>query len=217
MEPELKNLLEQVESLKQTFGLLTAIIVTVGTLLFGIAWKFFLKKVEKVAEIASEKSLRKFQAEIDRDQTLFNTQHEKQVDALEQIYKHFESLSSAIKFTMHGEKFTQDETPEDLVKMLIKFRHAFKNSFFENRLRLNSDLCQRIETLLPIVDEYIENFEGGIMPGGPPEIPEGEEPQEMYIAAIWPAELLDGIVDRINEIAIEIESDFRSAYGTTKK
>jgi hypothetical protein len=214
MEPDLKNIIEQFSALKQTFGWLTALTIITGLILLAITYKFIGKKVEKAAEVASVKSLKKFQDVIDREQIRFNTQHEKQIDALEQIYKHFEALSSVIKFTMQGEKFTQHESAQSLLSMLIEFRHSFKKCFQQNRLRLKSGLCQRIEALLPIVDEYIETFEGGIMPGGPPGVPDGEEPQELYIAAIWPSGLLDGIIARINKIAAEIENDFRATYGT---
>lgn len=213
---DLKKLSEQFNTLKQTFGWVAAISLLLLAALLFLAWKFVIKKIEKAAEVASEKSLKKFQAQIDQDNTRFQTQHEKQIDALENLYKHFEALSSVIKYTMKGEKFTADMGAQEQVHMLIRYRHDFKHSFHQNRLRLKTELCDRIEALLPIVDEFIETFEGGIMPGGPPEVPEGEEPNELYIAAIWPAGLLDGIINRIDVIASAIETDFRTAYGTAQ-
>jgi len=213
---DLKNLSKQFNALKQAFGWVAAISLLVLDGLLLLAWKFVTKKIEKAAEVASEKSLRKFQAQIDQDNTRFQTQHEKQINALEDLYKHFEALSSVIKYTMKGEEFTADISVQDQVRMLVRYRHDFKTSFQQNRLRLKTELCDRIEALLPVVDEFIETFEGGIMPGGPPEAPDGEEPNELYIAAIWPSGLLDGIIDRIDIIASAIETDFRTAYGTAQ-
>jgi len=211
---ELENLPEQFNALKETFGWVVAVSFFVLAAILFFAVKFIVKKIEKAAELASEKTLKKFQAQIDQENSRVQTQHEKQIDALESVYKHFEALSSVIKFTMNGEKFTAEMGARDQVHMLIRYRHEFKINFQQNRLRLKTELCNRIEALLPVVDEFIETFEGGIVPGGPPEVPEGEEPNEFYIAAMWPMGLLDGIIERIDAIATAIETDFRTAYGT---
>jgi hypothetical protein len=216
MDPkELQNLIKEFKSLTHTVGIVAVLFFVAGILLMLIAWKFIVKKIEKAAETASEKSLKKFQAQLDQDNVKFQTQHEKQIDALEAVYQRFEALSSVLKYTMHGEKFTEHLAAPAQLQLLIKSRHEFKNTFHKNRLRLRSVLCERIEALLPLVDEYVEAFEGGIMPG-PPEFSDDEEHDGLYISAMWPAGQLDGIVDRIDKIAAEIETDFRTAYGTAQ-
>ncbi|WP_454804239.1 hypothetical protein [Mucilaginibacter phyllosphaerae] len=215
MEPkDLPDMIKAFSELKHTLGVYAAISLLVLCVISFAAWQFFIKRLEKAAEVAFEKSLKKFQAELDRDNSRFQSQHEKQMNALEAIYKPFSSLSSVIRFTMKGEKFTAEMGTGEQVQLLVSYRHEFKSAFQRNRLRLSAELCQRIEALLPVVDEFIEAFEGGIMPGQP-DIP-GEELEEgqLFIAAIWPMGLLEGIIERIDVIAAEIETDFRTAYGT---
>jgi hypothetical protein len=214
MDPkDIPELIKAFTSLKHAVGLYAAIAAVLLVIAGIISWQFVIKKVEKAAETASEKTLKKFQAKLDRDNARFQSQHDKQMNALEAIYQPFTSLSSMIRFTMKGEKFTAEMGANEQVQLLVQYRHQFKTAFQQNKLRLSNELCARIEALLPVVDEFIEAFEGGMMPGYP-EPPDEVQESGLYIAAMWPPDLLDGIIVRIDGIANDIEKDFRNAYGT---
>ena len=72
-------------------------------------------------------------------------------------------------------------------------------------------------SLFPELDKFIEDYIQGLVPTTTNEnTPEGES-SEYQIAGIWAVGVLEPTLEKMDEINIEIESEFRKIYGTDDK
>ena len=169
-------------------------------------WRFLTKRTEKIAEVAAEKSLKKFQSH-----------HQKQIDAIHETYQVFQQLISIIRSTKKPEKFTPSLKGTEKLDYLIEFRHSFKRTYKQNKLIFPEYICEKIEKILPVVDKYIETYESGLWPE-----PQPEEQQQydennggLYITGMWNPNAFEGQLEQLEEILKDIEKEFRKIYGTS--
>ena len=180
-------------------------------------WKFLIKRTEKIAEEISEKKLKEFQSELDKGIIKFTSKHQKQIDAVQDCYQKFQELQSFINFVIKGDKFTAQMQPDEEVKYLASYRLEFKRSYSRNHILLPKKLNSRIEELLPEIDQFLEDYIGGLLPSSPQDNLPAEERSDIEIAGIWSVGKLEPTLEKMEEISKGIESEFRKIYGTDEK
>lgn len=210
---EFEKILEKLDSIQQSFGIggvaLILFLIIGGFLL----WKFLIKRTEKIAEEISDRNLKAFQSELDKGLVKFSSKHQKQIDAVQDCYQRFQELHSLINFVAHGEKFTAQMKPDEEVKYLSKYRLEFKRSYKRNKILFPEKLNNKIESLFPEIDTFIEDYTGGLMPTMEEDYIPEEDRSEVQIAGIWPMGKLEPTLEKMDEIGKEIESEFRKIYG----
>jgi hypothetical protein len=189
---DIELLITKLQEIENRFGIRIAIIIAVFTITIIVTWIFIVKRIAKVAEEASEKSLQKFQSQLDKDLFKFQTKHQKQIDAIHETFQKFQRLTSLINFVLKGEKFIQLLNSKENVVSLIKFRNEFKDIYQINRLLFQKSICEKIDHLIPVVDKFIKTYEGGIMPEPTAEEIELNGPDGMYIEGYGQQTLLMG-------------------------
>lgn len=127
-------------------------------------------------------------------------------------------MTSIIKYIMKGEKYTQPMKPEEEVSYMIKFRHDFKDIYNQNRLLFPKQLCDKIDTLIPTIDDFIDTYSDGLFPEPSEEEKEynAEQNGGMYIAGIWGIDAFEPTITQLEQISCEIETEFRKIYGTNE-
>lgn len=214
---EFDKIIEKLNSLTQLYGysgLILILVIIGGSFIF---WKFLIKRTEKIAEEISDKNLKIFQSELDKGLVKFSSKHQKQIDAVQDCYQKFQELQSFINFVIKGEKFTAQMQPDEEVSHLANYRLEFKKSYNRNKILFPEKLNSKIEELFPEIDQFLEDFIGGLIPLTPQEeIPE-EERGNPQIAGIWAVGKLEPTLEKMEEISKEIESEFRKIYGTDEK
>ncbi len=117
-----------------------------------------------------------------------------------------------------GEKFTASMPPNEEVQYLTTYRLEFKKSYNRNKILLPEKLNNKIESLFPEIDTFIDDFISGLIPPNTPDenIPE-EYRNEYQIVGIWPVGRLEPTLQKMEEINTEIEIEFRKIYGTDDK
>jgi len=215
---ELHKVVEDLNSLKAAYGIgITFLVILIFIIMYAL-YKYIGKAAEKAAEEASEENLKKFQTHIDQELVRFQTKHQKQVDAVHEVYQKLQKLIGMINFLVHGQKFTPSGGPlQAKVDHLIQCRHDFANIFGLNRLIFSKTLVLKIDELIPIIDSWIETYQNGLLP--PPDRDEEQdedEEQGYYFGGIWAVDAFDDIEKRMNLVSEEIETEFRKIYGTNE-
>lgn len=210
VDPE--SIIRKLDEIKQTFGIFGVLVAVVFAITLFLAWKYLIKRTEKIAESASEKSLKKFQFQFDKDLEKYKINHQKQVDSIHEIFQKYQMMASLIIFIIKGENFTQPMNGDEEISHLIKFRHDFKNIYQQNRLLLSLTLCSKIDTLFPTIDNFIQTYERGLLPDQPAD--DGEDPEGYHIGGFWSIDAFDESLKQLDLISNEIESEFRKIYGT---
>jgi hypothetical protein len=213
---DIQFVMDKLENIEKVFGIGGVISVIIAILIVIFTFKFLQKKTEKFVENISEKSLREFQSKLDKELVKFQTKHQKQVDAVHEIYQKFQTMTSTVNYILHGENFTQRLSAEEEIQHLIGFRHDFKHLFNQNRLLFPPEVCTKIDAIFPSVDTFIDTFSAGLFPKQPPEHQQmnAEENGGLIITGIWKAETFDSILEELNSISNDIENEFRKIYGT---
>ncbi|GHE29114.1 hypothetical protein [Sphingobacterium griseoflavum] len=212
---EIDDIVERLAKIEQMFGIGGATVVIILAAFLVVIWKLFVKKIELIAERASEQTLMKFQASLDKELVKFQTKHQKQVDAIHDTFQKFQRMTSTIDNMMNGEKFTQHVSADEEVNYLVKCRHEFKKTYYQNRLLFPSQVCEKIDTLIPTVDIFIETFIDGLFPERSEENIQlnAEANNGLYIAGIWSMGAFTDILAQLKQISEEIEAEFRKIYG----
>lgn len=206
------SILGKLDEIKQAFGIFGASIAVVLVGFLCLLWKFLNKRAEKIAENASVKSLRKFQFQFDKDLEKYKINHQKQVDAIHEIFQKFQLMATLINFIIKGENFTQVLNEDEEIVHLVKFRHEFKDIYQQNRILLSLSLCKKIDLLIPTIDKFIQTYEAGLLTNHSTD--QQEDPEGYHIAGIWSYDAFDESLKQLNIISNEIESEFRKIYGT---
>lgn len=211
---EINKLTETLNNIQNIFGYGGAFFIVVLILVIYIFWTFLSKRIEKLAAEISEENLKLFQSEIDKKMVRFSTTHQKQSDAIQDCFQNFQQLYLFIKYVVYGEKFTAPMKPEDEVTYLTTYRLTFKQNYQKYKLLFPSKLKEKIESIQPEIDKFIKEYIDGLMPPlSDVNAPEHQK-SEFTIAGIWSAGQLEKILERMQEISIEIELEFRKIYGT---
>lgn len=215
---DIDTVVEKLNNIKIFFGIGGVILVITVTVILYLTWKYLVRNSELIAEEASEESLKNFQSKLDIDLVKFRTMHQKQVDAIHETFQKFQKMTSTIKYIIKGEKFAQQLKLEEKVSSLMKFRNEFRDIYHQNRLLFPVPLCNKIDMIVPTVDEFIETFIGGLFPEPSEEDIEfnAEHNGGIYIAGIWGAGTFEEILSQLEQISKEIEIEFRNIYGTNE-
>lgn len=213
---DIQFVIDKLENIEKVFGIGGVISIIIAILIVIFTFKFLQKKTEKFVEDTSEKTLREFQTKLDKELVRFQTKHQKQVDAVHEIYQKFQTMTSTVNYVLNGENFTQRLTANEEIQHLIGFRHDFKHVFNQNRLLFSPEVCTKIDAIFPSVDTFIHTFSAGLFPEQSPEHQQmnAEENGGLIITGIWRAETFDSILEELNSIAKDIENEFRKIYGT---
>lgn len=215
---EIDSVTTKFNQMQNTFGYGGAILILIIAAVLILTWRYLIRRSEVIAEQASEKTLRKFQSQLDQDLVKFQTKHQKQIDAVHDTFQKLQQITSTIQYLMKGEKFTQHTKAEDALSHLIHFRHDFKDTYRRTRLVFPEELCVKIDSIIPAVDIFIETFNDGLLPEKTREEKDLDKEygigDGLYIAGIWQAGAFDETLRNLEQISKEIEVEFRKIYGT---
>lgn len=201
---DIEKIYEKLNEIEHTFGIWMVLFVIVFGVGMFFYWKYLLKAIELKAQEGFEKEM-----------TKFNTKHGKQVDAIHECYTRFEKLSSFINYMMNGDKYFAPMEVEQQMQLFIKFRQEFKDKFNEQRLVFLPGTCVKIDALFPVIDKYFETFRGGLLQMSEEEKQRNaDENGGVYIAGIYPQNTFEPILEQLEEVKKDIETEFRKIYGT---
>lgn len=210
------QILEMLETVQRNFGLLGLILGAIIIVAAFWMYSYFKSYVNRTAELSADRTLEKFKSELDKEVFKSNKLHEKQVNAIHEVYQRLQKLIRVINHNETPEKFVQQMSNKEEVELLIKCRHEFKKAYFENKLLFTEAVQGKIDRLLPLVDEYIETYAAGLFPEE--DVSQQEEGEHdnggLIMAGVWSLGAFDKILPPLREVSAEIERDFRSIYGT---
>jgi len=206
---------QQLENIQQNlgYGVMLFFLLLIVILFFT---SIYLKRViERSAEEASEKTLKKYQAELDRENFKYQTMYQNQINAIHKVFKEFNQLNIAINFLLNGENFSSPPSSRELINHIIELRHSFKKEFLGNKLLFSKDLKTKIESLVPEVDRFIETFSSGLFPEMSPEHQEmnAELNGGYVIEGIWGVGTFEPLIKKMDLISSDIEDEFRKIVG----
>lgn len=219
---EIEKVISKFESLKNTIGWIASLFAIFILLVIFFLWKYLTKVIERSAEETSEKTIRKFQSQIDKEisehSVKFSTKHQKQIDAVHEIYIRFQNLFKIMDFMYHGDKYYQELNPHKEVASLIEYRTDFIQVYGLHKIVLPRDICSKIDNLIPSIEEFIDTYKSGLFP-------EGAQPEEhdednysgepkLYLAGIWRQGAFDEVLKKLEQVRVDIEEEFRKLYGT---
>lgn len=211
---ELEKIVKQLEQIQMYYGIAGVLTFILLVIFFIGLWKFFVKRTEKLAEEITDRNLKVFQSNLDKELHRFSTKHQKQIDAVHECYQRFQELQFFITFLVEGDKFTAPIESNEEVKLLTSYRLNFKLSYHKNKILLPISLNTKVDTLLPEIDKFIDEYINGLMPIASEEhIPE-EERNEYQIVGLWAVGTIDCALEKMKEVSREIEAEFRRIYGT---
>lgn len=213
---DFKFYFEQLENIQHNLGYGAMIFIILLSLILFFAIRYVTKNVEKAAESASEKILKKYQADLDKDNFKFQTMHQNQIDAIHKVYKEFNNLNLSINYLLHGENFLSPPNSRDLINHIIDLRHSFKKEFLSNKLLFSKELGVKIESLVLEVDNFIETFSNGLFPEMSEEhnAMNAELNGGFVVEGLWRAETFDPLLESMANITSNIEDEFRTLVGT---
>lgn len=225
---EVDKIYSKLQGIESSFGIFG---VVLALILGGFIWaifNYFSKLVEKLAEESSEKSLKKYQANLDKGLAEFSakatTRQQKQVDAIQEVYSRFQSLKMLIDFMVKGDKYHEGSDGHDEADMLIERRNSFKTRFNHSRILFTKELGEKVDALILSVEDFIDVYRNGLMPRRSAEQIEYEKEQRgeedsltgepyLYMAGIWRQDAFDDILNTFEQISSEIEAEFRKIHG----
>lgn len=224
---EIDKVYSKLQSIQNSFGILGVIIVLIlGISIWGLS-SYFSKLVEKLAEESSEKSLKKYQANLDKGLAEFSVKatarQQKQVDAIQEVYSRFQSLKMLIDFMVKGDKYYTGSDGHDEVDMLIERRNNFRLKFNHSRILFPKPLGEKVDALVISVEDFIDTYRKGLMPKrSEEEVQYAQEQRDedpltggpyLYMAGVWRHDAFDDILGTFEQISGEIEDEFRKIHG----
>lgn len=205
--------IKELYSLLQVYGIGIALLIIIIIIISLLTWKFLIRKTELIAEDASSKSLKIFQSQIDKDFFRFQIKHQKQIDSIHETYQKFQKIVSVINYITKGENFTQQISPQEELKYLVKYRHEFKEIYLQNHLLFTDQLCSKIDSMIFSVDSFIKTYDDGLLPSQMEiELDKNQNKCEV-IAGIFPYDQLTEILQKLDIIGKDIEKEFKKIYG----
>lgn len=211
---DLDSLNDKLTHVISVYGIGVGVLFILTVVVIILSSRYLIRQTELFVEESSEKTLKNFQSHLDKELVKFQTRHQKQVDAIHEVFQKLQIMTSTINYIMKGEKFTQDIKLQESLSYLIKFRHDFKEAYQQNRLLFPLQLCNRIDSLIPTVDNLIETLENGILPEYEEEDLSEEEKGGVHIVGVWKEDAFDKTLSDLGQISKEIEVEFRKIYGT---
>src|SRR5690606_6221950 len=161
---DVNTLLEIVEDLKARVGWGASIFLMILILILFFFVNRLKRQSEIIVEEASEKTLKKYQSELEKELVKFQTKHHKQIDAIHNTYQLLQSITLTIQYLLEGENFTTQDNPRNDIQSLIELRHGFKKHYNINKLLFSKSIHGKIDKLIPLVDEFVKSYESGLMP-----------------------------------------------------
>ena len=83
-----------------------------------------------------------------------------------------------------------------------------------HKIVLTKDICSKIDSLIPSIDEFIDKYNSGLWPVNQRTEDEKQEEGDLYIAGVWRKDAFDDILGKLEAVRNEIEDEFRKVYGT---
>jgi hypothetical protein len=215
---EVDSIIEKLNNIQNTYGIGGVILIITLVVILLLSWKYLTKSSELIAEEASEKSLKKFQTQLDKDLIKFQTKHQKQVDAIHETFQKFQKMTSTINFLLNGENFSRPPDAREEIFNLINNRQDFKAIYNQNRLIFPVKLCSKIDELIPSIDEFINTFSNGLFPEQSEQEKEYNSEQNggLFIAGLWSSNAFETVLEQLKQTSNEIEIEFRKIYGTNE-
>ena len=213
---EIKQVDEQTSQLItffERYGFPAGLSILLCLIIIYFTWTFLVKRIEKMAEVVSEQTLKKYQAEIDKDLYKFQTKHQKQIDAIHDVYQKLQTLSGLLHFVMNGEPFTQPMNADEQLNNLILCRHDFKSKYMQHRLIFGATIRLAVDEFIVAVDDFITGFKSGLLPVSLEPFDQEGQNNGLHIAGIWKSGELDGLIKSVDEITSSIEKEFRGIFG----
>lgn len=214
---ELEKVTAKLNSIQNIYGIGGVFFVLLLALLIFLLWTYLIKRTERVADEITDKNLQKFQSILDKELVRYSTTRQKQIDAVQECYEKFQELQSFVNYIVNGEMFTAQIQPDEEVRMLATLRLDFKKKYSKYKILFPKTLNNKIVALFPELDKFIEDYIQGLVPTTTNENTSERENNEYQIAGIWAVGVLEPTLEKMDEINMEIESEFRKIYGTDDK
>ena len=199
---EIEKIINKLELIEQSLGLGWLIIIVVLIIGGFFLYNFFIKRTEEIAKEITEKNIVKF-----------SSRFQKQIDAVQDCYQNFEKLQNLINVIINGEKYTSNIEPSQELDNLKKYRLEFKKNFNGNKLLFPNALIEKIESLFPEIDAFIDSYSKGILEENS-HITVELEGKTNIIKGYWRMDDLQPTLDKMDEINKSIIKEFRKIYGT---
>lgn len=163
---DIEKLLKKVESIQNTLGLGAAIACLIILIAIFFLWHSLKRKIEKSAEITSEKLIKQFQLELDKDLQEYSTRlsykYQNQTKAIDEVYSQFAVLTSYLDFLNKGGKYEEQTNPFEDCEKLIKYRREFIKIFERRKIYMPELLNKKINDLMPVLEDFIDTYKSGL-------------------------------------------------------
>lgn len=201
---DLEKVLQELQEVQRTFGIGAVILIIVFAVAIYFYAQYLIKRVKAIAQEESERNLE-----------IFKTKHSQQVNAIHDCYMCFSDLNRFLHFMTNGDKYKAPMPIEKELEIVINLREKFINTFSQNRIVFTPSTCEKVDKLIPAIDECIEFYKDGLLPiSGDEEMQIKSSDTELQIAGVWNQKEFEKVEIKLNLVQESIEDDFRSIYGT---
>lgn len=211
---DLEKILKNVESIRTALGAGLAIACLIILIAIFFLWNYLKRKIEKSAEISSEKIIKQFQSELDKEFHEFSVRlshkYQNQTKAVEEIYSHFAALTSHLDFLNKGDKY-EEANPFEGFEMLIKYRRGFINIFEQRKIYIPESINQKIVELMPVLESFIDTYKSGLLPTDSSlEIFNSDSTETLLLSGMWNQNKFKKAISDFKSIQNGLEQLFRS-------
>lgn len=218
---DINKILEQLHTINTTFGVVGVIIALIFLISTFFLSKYLIKRVEKKAEITSDKILQKFKNNLDKEleefSIRFSLKHQRQAKAIEELYNKFATLTSCLTFLIKGDKYEEQEDPYEDYNRLIKYRRELIETFELRKIYLPISLVIKVNNIYPVLENFIDTYKSGLMPSGANLIvssDDNDSDKNLVLAGIWNQKDFDKVVVGLSAVKDELEDLFRHVVET---
>lgn len=216
---DIEKLLKKIESIQSTLGIGTAIICLILLVAIFFLWHYLKRKIEKSAEVSSEKIIKQFQSQLDKELQEFSIQlsykYQNQTKAIDEVYSQFAMLTSYLDFLNKGDKYEEQTNPYEDSKILISHRREFIQIFERRKIYLPESINRKIYDLLPVLDNFIDTYKSGLFSSDSAiELSYTDNDEKFIVAGMWNQKKFDQTVVKFASVQKELEHLFRSISDT---
>lgn len=136
-------------------NLISAIASTILSLIISGAIIYTKKIIESTAETASKKAIIEFQSEQSLNIYKLQLRYQRQLDVSQELFQKFRFLANSINLLLDG-SITDIES-------VINYKLDFYKTFHSNNLIFSKRLCKQIETIFPLVDDFINAYNSKVI------------------------------------------------------
>ncbi len=211
---DIETLINKIESIQKTLGIGAAATCLILLVAIYFLWHYLKQKIEKSAEASSEKLIKQFQSQLDKELQEFSIRlshkYQNQTKAIEEVYTQFALITTYLDFLNEGDKFEEQINPFEDCKILIHHRREFIQIFKRRKIYLPDSLNAKINNLFPVLDNFIDTYRYGLFsPASAIELSNIDSNENLIITGIWNQKKFDQAILEFSNVKKELEQLFR--------